>query len=260
MTKESPGTMVFQDHFSKQSGFYAKFRPGYPKELFSYLAGLAGNHDLAIDCATGNGQAALGLVRYFKKIIAVDPSRAQLRHAVPHPQIEYVQDAAENLTFPKQSVDLISVASGLHWFDSEKFYARAKEILKPAGILAAWTYYGWSSRSGVDELIFNFEQNVVGDYWPNPFQKSTQSHYLGLAFPFDEIQAPNFELPVRVNKEQVVGYLRTWSATQRYIEKNSVDPTDRLKDDLNRLFARSSTLDLTFRVVMRVGRSRCLKC
>ena len=53
--------MTFPDHFSDHADRYEAFRPTYPDALFAYLATLAPSHDLAWDCATGNGQAALGL-------------------------------------------------------------------------------------------------------------------------------------------------------------------------------------------------------
>ena len=52
----------FKDNFSKQSDAYQKYRPSYPKELFEYLRTLVSNNNLAWDCGTGNGQAAIGLV------------------------------------------------------------------------------------------------------------------------------------------------------------------------------------------------------
>jgi hypothetical protein len=52
--------MTFSDHFSDHADRYKAYRPTYPDELFTYLASLVPDHDLAWDCATGNGQAALG--------------------------------------------------------------------------------------------------------------------------------------------------------------------------------------------------------
>jgi len=69
--------MTFKDHFSKQAEVYAKARPTYPDELFEYLAGLAPAKKLCWDCATGNGQAALPLSRYFNKVAATDGSQQQ---------------------------------------------------------------------------------------------------------------------------------------------------------------------------------------
>jgi len=52
----------FKDHFSRQAREYAKFRPNYPTELFAFIVANAPNDELALDCATGNGQAANLLV------------------------------------------------------------------------------------------------------------------------------------------------------------------------------------------------------
>ena len=59
--------MSFADHFSAVSAGYAAFRPRYPDALFDLLAEVAPARDAAWDCATGNGQAALGLARHFAR-------------------------------------------------------------------------------------------------------------------------------------------------------------------------------------------------
>jgi hypothetical protein len=53
--------MTFPDHFSDHADLYEAFRPAYPEALFAYLTSLVPAHDLAWDCATGNGQAAVAL-------------------------------------------------------------------------------------------------------------------------------------------------------------------------------------------------------
>ena len=68
--------MSFKDHFSTQSSAYSRYRPGYPAELFQYLASLTAEHELAWDCATGSGQAALALTPLYSKVIASDASQA----------------------------------------------------------------------------------------------------------------------------------------------------------------------------------------
>jgi hypothetical protein len=76
--------MTFNDHFSDAAEDYQAYRPKYPEDLFSYLNSLSPGHDLAWDCATGNGQAALGLTPYFDAIVATDASRQQIAKAHPH--------------------------------------------------------------------------------------------------------------------------------------------------------------------------------
>ena len=68
----------FIDNFSSKSKEYSFSRPIYPDELFEFLSNMISNKDLAWDCATGNGQAAIGLCKYFKNVIASDASRNQI--------------------------------------------------------------------------------------------------------------------------------------------------------------------------------------
>jgi len=77
--------MKFRDHFSEQAQTYARHRPHYPDELFEYLASIAPGRDLAWDCGTGNGQAALGLARHFNRVVASDASSEQIKQATRHP-------------------------------------------------------------------------------------------------------------------------------------------------------------------------------
>jgi hypothetical protein len=57
--------MSFKDHFSRQSQAYSRYRPGYPPELIAWVAAQAPDRRLAVDCATGNGQAAVALAPVF---------------------------------------------------------------------------------------------------------------------------------------------------------------------------------------------------
>jgi hypothetical protein len=66
--------MGFKDHFSGHADDYTSYRPSYPAELFTSLAQRAPAHALAWDCATGSGQAALGLAAQFEVVIATHAS------------------------------------------------------------------------------------------------------------------------------------------------------------------------------------------
>src|ERR1051326_7411546 len=114
--------MSFKDHFSKQATGYAKFRPRYPQKLFDYLGSIAPSRQLAWDCATGNGQAAVGLASVFDRVIATDASEKQIANAEQHDHVEYRVAPAEESGLESSSIDLIMVAQALHWFDLERFY------------------------------------------------------------------------------------------------------------------------------------------
>jgi ubiquinone/menaquinone biosynthesis C-methylase UbiE len=130
----------FKDHFSSVAGNYAAFRPDYPRELFQWLASVSPARSAAWDCATGNGQAAVGLAEYFKTVIGTDASADQIANATPHPKIRYSVVPAEKSGLTAQSMDLITVAQSAHWFDLDRFYSEVRRVLRPGGCVALWCY------------------------------------------------------------------------------------------------------------------------
>src|SRR4051812_1803752 len=158
--------MKFKDHFSTQSTSYASFRPRYPEGLFRNLADNSPTRTLAWDCATGTGQAAVSIAPFFDRVIATDASENQIRNAEPHDRVEYQVATAEQSGLASQSVDLITVAQALHWFELDRFYPEAIRVLKPNGLLAVWCYTYLRIASNVDALVQHFYNDIVGPYWP----------------------------------------------------------------------------------------------
>ncbi len=223
--------MSFRDHFSKQANAYSEYRPHYPEALFKFLAEQLDDHSLVWDCATGSGQAALGLVPYFERVIASDASGAQLKQAVPHAKIVYRVATAEASHLDPQSVDLVTVAQALHWFDLDRFYAEVKRVLKPDGRIAVWTYNLHRIAPPIDAVIDHFYREVVGPYWP-PERTYVETNYRTIPFPFQEIETPAFEMSAEWGLNQLIGYLYTWSATTRFMAERGFDPVASLKEPL----------------------------
>ena len=95
--------MAFKDYFSAQSSIYASHRPHYPLQLFEYFAGLCGNHEVAWDAATGNGQAALGLAKFFNLVVASDASINQISYGYQNKKIRYMVLLSERQCFKTRS-------------------------------------------------------------------------------------------------------------------------------------------------------------
>src|SRR5258707_12485091 len=145
--------MNFKDHFSKQAADYAIFRPGYPHELFDYLGSIAPSRQLAWDCGTGSGQAAVGLALVFDRVIATDASEKQIANAQQHEHVEYRVSPAEDSGIDSGTVDLIMVAQALHWFVLSRFYAEAQRVLKPDGVFAASAYNLLQIEPVIDKVV-----------------------------------------------------------------------------------------------------------
>lgn len=243
----------FKDHFSGHSADYAKYRPGYPDEVFDWLAALAPSRGLAWDAGTGSGQAALGLARHFERVVASDAAEAQLRKAAAHPRVTYKLMPAEQTDLEAASVDLITVAQALHWFDFDRFYAEVRRVLKPGGVIAAWTYGLNRIAPEIDAIVRRYYLEMVGPCWP-PEREHVDKSYRTIPFPFAEIQAPAFHMHQRWNLEDLLGYLGTWSASKRYAEARGVDPTELIREPLAEVWGASEERPVEWPVHMRVGR------
>lgn len=223
--------MAFKDHFGGHAQDYARFRPTYPAALYTYLAGLAPARELAWDCATGSGQAALGLAVHFAHVVATDASAGQIAAAAAHPTIEYRVAPAEHSGLASANADLVTVAQALHWFDLDAFYAEVRRVLKPDGVIAAWCYALMRISPKVDAVIDRYYREIVGPHWP-PERAHVDAHYRTLAFPFTEAVAPPFRMDTRWTLDEFIGYLDTWSATQRYVQANGTHPLEQIREPL----------------------------
>lgn len=222
----------FSDHFSGVAGAYAEFRPRYPDALFDWVAGLAPRHELAWDCATGSGQAAVALAARFESVVATDASAGQIAAATPHPRVKYRVARAETSGLAANSVDTVTVAQALHWFDRPAFYAEVARVLRLDGILAVWTYgHPHLDDPGADALFRKFYSETLGAYWP-PERSLVDAGYRALDFPFPEIEPPAFEMETCWPLADLLGYVGTWSATTRFRGARGFDPVPRLAEDL----------------------------
>ncbi|HJW16875.1 MAG TPA: methyltransferase domain-containing protein [Flavisolibacter sp.] len=245
--------MQFKDHFSKQAGIYSKYRPGYPAELFSYLNSLAGQHELAWDCGTGNGQAAIGLAKYFNKVIGTDPSSEQIKYAFPKENVEYRVEKAEQTSLPDSSADLVTIANALHWFDFNQFYPEVKRVLKSGGIIAAWAYIPPSISPEIDTCIRDFHDVVLNDYWIAE-NRYAEAGYKTIPFPFGQMVAPAFQSKKEMSLFDFREYLCTWSAVQRFINTREYDPTEAVFSRLLPLWGDPlSVKEVSWDLVLKLG-------
>ena len=242
---------LFKDHFSTRSDDYQKYRPGYPPVLFDYLASISPARQLAWDCATGTGQAARELARLFSKVVASDASAQQIDQAVGNARINYQVMPAEQPTLAAQSVDLITVAQALHWFDQARFYTAAWRVLKPEGVLAVWSYNLLSINPDIDRVVKHFYHDIVGPYWP-PERKLIEQGYAPLPEMFRRIDIPEFAMQSQWSLSDLMGYLGTWSASRYYMTERDSDPLDIIRQELQQVWGDNN-------VVRRIDWPLCLR-
>jgi SAM-dependent methyltransferase len=243
----------FKDHFSERSDEYAKYRPGYPPALFDWLATLTPTRELAWDVGTGSGQAAVGVARYFERVVASDAAEAQLRNAEPRERVAYRVMPAERTDLANASVDLVTVAQALHWFDFDRFYGEVRRVLKPSGAIVAWTYGLLRVTPAVDAVLRRHYVQNVGAYWP-PERRYVDENYQTIPFPFTKLVAPGLPMKQRWRLDDMFGYLGTWSATKRYRQAHGREPTELIREPLARAWGTEGIREVEWPLYVIAGR------
>jgi SAM-dependent methyltransferase len=250
-----PRTVTVENRtsFGSAPDEYRKYRPQYPRELFAYLAGLCDAREAALDCATGNGQAAIGLADDFAEVDAFDASREQVAAAIEHPGVKYRVASAEDLPYPKNRFDLVTIAQGAHWFDLPEFYAEVLKVAKRNAIIAIWGYSYCIVTPDIDAIVARELLAPIGSYWAQG-NRVIMERYRNIEFPFAEIEPPTFVMTHDWDRETFMGYLRTWSAYKRYVLEHERDPVEMLAHALRPLWADGEVKPVGFELVMRIGR------
>ncbi|KAJ4831433.1 hypothetical protein Tsubulata_037046 [Turnera subulata] len=210
--------------FDKQADLYLDGRPTYPTQWYSMLADHTLHHSLAWDVGTGNGQAALGVAEHYKQVIGTDVSEAQLRLATPHPRVQYhhtpltmSDDELVGLIGNENSVDLVTVAQAVHWFDLPEFYSLVTRLLrKPGGLFAVWCYNDLVVSPEFDPLMKRFHDTTL-PYW-HPNIHYVFQGYKNLPFPFEDVGLGSeghpleLDIPKELSFEGFLKMVSSWSA------------------------------------------------
>lgn len=245
--------MGSQDLFSSQSKAYAAFRPTYPPDLYQFIFEHTTKFDCAWDCATGNGQVARDLSRKFKKVFATDISQQQLAEAFHAENIEYSISKAEQSDFSDKTFDLITVGQALHWLNTDQFYTEVKRVGKPGASIAVWGYSLLTITKSLDKPFNEFYFEKVGKYW-DAARRLVENRYSTIPFPFGDSIEREFEIQVEWNLEQFAGYLTSWSATQKFIRAEGVNPVTDFVQSINHLWNAQDFRKVRFPVFVKLGR------
>jgi ubiquinone/menaquinone biosynthesis C-methylase UbiE len=242
---------MMKDNFSQQSAGYAKYRPGYPQALIDFILEHVKNRETAWDCGTGNGQTAKLLAEHFKTVFATDISSRQLDHAHHAPNIKYSIQPAEQTDFPPGTFDLITVSQALHWFRFEEFYKEVKRVSRPEAWIAVWMYGLLRITPEIDKLMDVYHNETLGAYW-DAERKYVNENYMTIPFPFREITTPEFTIEYDWTKDELEGYLNTWSVLREFIAANQYNPVPDLVEKIAPYWV-NEKMRIVFPLYLRMG-------
>ncbi|KAJ8044824.1 putative S-adenosylmethionine-dependent methyltransferase CRG1 [Holothuria leucospilota] len=213
---------------------YRMFRPTYPSsvvdKILSFLSEkLLPPFDVAVDVGCGTGQSTRFLAPHFRKVVGVDPSDAQLQEAwaiTKEQNVVYRNGSAEEIPAEDRSVDLVTTAQSLHWFNAEKFFTECNRVLKPQGCVAAYGYgimLPCMSNKEVQSLMqkeyMQMYNEILGPYLD---ERSKLAHncFRDITIPYtDSRRDTTLVMKSTVHIDDLIGYIKSWSSYQKYYRK-----------------------------------------
>ena len=243
-----------KDLFSSQAEAYARYRPSYPKELFAYILSFVKEKKIAWDCATGNGQAAVVLANDFQQVEATDISEAQLANAVQKENVRYKVSPAEHTPFPNNNFDLITVATAYHWLNWAAFYVEATRVAKPGAVVAVWAYnIVQCNDAGINAAVHRFYFDVIFSYWDKE-RRHVENAYRTVDFNFAPLPEKEFFIDCVWTRNDLLGYVSTWSSVQHYQQQQGESPLPILEKELQTAWAENEPKNFRFPLFLKIGR------
>lgn len=128
--------------FNEVPELYDRVRPGYPDELFTDLAAIAGMGATTpvLEVGCGTGQATRSLARLGYSVTAIEPGR-DMAVLARQRLAGFANITVETSTFEDwddrgRRFDVVVAASSWHWVDPAVGWQRAHHVLRPGGWMA----------------------------------------------------------------------------------------------------------------------------
>ncbi len=224
--------------FSNKAEGYAKYRWDYAPQAVAAIfeIGRLTQQSAVADIAAGTGILTRHFAGRVRQIYAVEPNpemrAVAARQLAAFPSISLVDGSAEATTLPAHSVDLISVAQALHWFEPQAALLEMGRILKRDGWLAVLRNNGTDNHRY--DLLREILANVLGEgyaiYPASP--REAINHY----FTAGAYQRLTFDFQFRQSWPDFIGTLSSTS-----FMPDEADPNfEKIEYEVQKLFNRES--------------------
>lgn len=214
------------NHFNQKTAAerYSKGRPHFHSNTIQHIRGYiqpGRKFDKALDIACGTGLSTQALLEITTDVFGTDASQEMLNFALQPDKIHYSIATAEHQPFSDNYFDLVTVSSGVHWFNIDKFLAEANRLLKSKSWLVLYENYFISEMVGNDKFT-NWFPNVYLKKYPSPPRNNsypwTNENLNQKNFNF--LKEERFTNSVAFNKKQLALYFTTQSNIISAVERN----------------------------------------
>ena len=148
-----------------------------------------------------------------------------------HERVEYRHEPSDRVSLEAGSVDLVTAGAAAHWFDLDGFYGEVRRVAKGGAVVALFSYGQLDIAAALGPVVRRFHEEVLRGFWPERIQY-VHDRYATLPFPFEELAAPELEMSAEWDLSELLAFLETWSASQRYFEERGSRATGEIAGEL----------------------------
>ncbi len=200
-----------RNRFGKLAGAYGKYRRDYPDAVYEAIYRLVPSRDArVVDIGCGSGLATNHLATYYQNVVGTDKETEMIetaRSSAPS-NVEYVLAPAEQLPFPDESFDLITVVQAFHWFDQPRAMKEMSRVLKSDGLVVIFR----KQLSDRHKLISNAIYDIVKKYTTVPPGSPVQDDFASvLRTGFGTAERKEYPFEDRHSLDEYLGFLKTHS-------------------------------------------------
>ena len=201
---------------------YAKGRPNFHANAIEKIQSelnIQTKYEKALDVACGTGLSTNALLKISKNVYGTDASEEMLNNAIGKDKIHYSISNAENQPFSNQEFDLITVCSGIHWFNIDHFLLEANRLLKNDCYLVIYDNFFISEMKENDTFQDWFPNKYINKF-PTPKRNNNYdwSNENVNRSNFDFIKEVQFKNEVSFTKSELILYFTTQSNITSVIE------------------------------------------
>ncbi|MBY0518619.1 MAG: class I SAM-dependent methyltransferase [Bacteriovoracaceae bacterium] len=197
------------------AALYSEARPYFHPYVISLVRDtlkMKHKFPLALDVACGTGQSSRALLEIAECVVGIDVSRAMLQHAYGAPNLIYQKSKAEQLNFPDESLEFMTVGQAFHWFHRQHFYLEASRVLKPKGYLVIYTH------ALKHECLLSFYEK-----FPSPFKNQPKIINEISFFEFESLHQIPYSNQIQLTQDQVINYTMSLSSVEEKLKSQSED-------------------------------------
>jgi ubiquinone/menaquinone biosynthesis C-methylase UbiE len=232
---------------------YSKGRPYFHENTISHVKiqlQLDNKVEKALDIACGTGMSTKALLDIAVHIFGTDTSEEMLTWALSQDKINYSIASAENQPFPDNEFNLITVCSGVHWFNIDAFLVEANRLLTNNGWLVLYDNFFISEMQDV-ESFSKWYPEVYLSMFPAPKRNNSYNwsneNLVTKNFTLDKEE--EFKNPISYTKDELILYFTTQSNITAVIESGEMTYTEVehwLNNELTQFFQTNQIRTINF--------------